>query len=214
MKKFFTCVVLFLFSFNAFCISEYNVKNAASLKNSSVKIETDWDFYWGRFVSPLDDALPDLTVSVPSSWNKYELEPQALKYAKKGKGAGTYRLRLTGLIPGRKYAVPAFELGYTAFTLLAGEKIIFQAGIPSEDWEKTVAQQYYEPAVFECEEDGSVLITMYVSNNFYRKGGLRHDFTLSEEVFYQNSFNRKLCYYGIFSGILLTIVVYCFLLLF
>ena len=194
--------------------SVYHVENAESLSHSHITIETEWDFFWGRFVPPFQKVEPDLVVTVPSSWNKYDLPPEAAAAAKKGKGAGTYRLRLTGLVPGKKYAIPAFELGYTAFTLLANDTVIFRAGVPSEDWEKTVAQQYYDKAVFEAGRDGSVLLTMYVSNSFYRKGGFRHDVVLYEEENYVLSYKKLLCYHSVFSGILITIIAYCFLIAF
>ena len=214
MKK---LTFLFLFSFFSlylFSESSFHVIDANALSHSHITIETDWDFYWGRFISPADKSEADLVVSVPSPWNSYDLPQEAKLAAKKGKGSGTYRLRLTGLIPGKKYAIPTFELGYTAFSLLADDVVIFRSGTPSENWEKTDAKQYYDKAVFEADKEGSVLLTMYVSNNFYRKGGFRHEFLLYEEPYYVKTYKKSLCNQSIFTGIMLTIIVYCFLLAF
>ncbi len=214
MKKFILIFLISLFSFSAFSLSEYHVENPELLKTSQLKIETNWDFYWARFVRPSDTSEPDFVVTVPSSWNKYDLPDDIKEITKTGKGSGTFRLKLTGLLPEHEYAIPVFELAYTAFSLLADDIVIYRSGTPAEDWEKTAAQQYYDKAVFTAGKDGTALITVYVSNSFYRKGGMRGDFVLYEEQSFLDSYNKKLCYYTIFSGILLTIVFYCMLIAF
>lgn len=198
------------FSYNN--ISTYKIENPSALEKSRLIIETEWDFFWGRFVLPSEMTAPDFCVKVPSEWNNYNLSEEAHKAAKKGKGAGTYRLRLTGLVPGQKYAIQTFELGYTAFTMYADGQVIYNSGTPFERWEKTLSQQYYDKAVFEADKNGSCLITVHVSNNFYRKGGMRHDFVLYTLQNYEKSYKQMLCNYSIFSGILITIITYCLLL--
>ena len=196
----------------SFARASYMIKDPSLPENSSENIITGWDFYWGTFISPDDTSTPPtLTVKVPSDWNKYALPDEARKIAKTGKGSGTYRLQLTHLKPNQNYVFPVYGLGYTAFEIYAGNKKIFQAGIPEENWEETQAEQHFDKAVFTSQPDGTALLTIYVSNEFYRKGGLRGNFTLYEEDSYSHFHTRQICSYSIFSGILLMIVVYCLL---
>ena len=174
---------------------------------------TDWDFFWGKFVSPSDTTTKaDVKVKVPFSWNKYDLPEEIKAVAKTGKGSGTYRIKLTDLKPNQEYAFPVYKLCYTAFTVLCGDKVIFRSGEPNEDWEKTKAEQYFDKAVFSTDKNGTALITIYASNSYYRKGGFRGNFKISELPVYEKQYNRQLCSYGIFAGILLVMSLYCFIL--
>ena len=79
-------------------ISTYEIEDPKIMEDSFIKITADWDFFWGKFVLPYDKTTqPDLVVSVPSSWNKYELSEEIHEIAKTGCGSGTYRLKITNL---------------------------------------------------------------------------------------------------------------------
>lgn len=213
MKKIiaFLSLLFILFNLNAQG-SVYKIEDPESLMNSKLCIETDWDFFWGKFVPPYDKtAKPDIVVSVPSDWNKYPLSDDIQKITKTGKGSGTYRLTLTNLIPNTTYVFPVYQLAYTAFSIYADNNLIYQAGIPAAEWENTIAEQNFETASFTPKKDGTVTLTIFVSNDFYRKGGLRGKLTICEENFYKDTHYRNLCCYSIFSGILLMIVLYCIL---
>lgn len=213
MKKLLNILLtLFCISLPVFAVSTYAVENPYALETSSENIITEWDFFWGKFISPSDTStLPDLVVKAPSDWNKYPLPEEIRKITKTGSGSGTYRLTLTNLKPKQNYAFPVYELGYTAFEIYADSKLIYRSGTPAEDWEQTEAEQHFDKAIFTSDASGHATITIYISNNFYRKGGLRGSFTLFEEDSYLKYHTRKICSYSIFSGILLMIVVYCFL---
>ena len=63
------------------------VENPFEMKYKQVSIKADWDFYWGKFVSPTDvTTVPDAVVEVPLAWNKYDLPEEIKTVAKKGKG--------------------------------------------------------------------------------------------------------------------------------
>ncbi len=188
----------------------YTIENPELLNRTNIDINSSWDFYWGKFVPPYDKlTVPDAVVSAPSEWNKYPLSEDIQKIAKTGKGSGTYRLKIYNLKPGQKYVFPVYKLAYTAFTIFANSKLIYQSGIPSENWKSTVSKQFFDTAAFTTDQSGSVTITIFVSNNFYRKGGLRGTLKLYEEKVYQNLYFKTLTNYAIFSGILLMIAVYC-----
>ena len=225
MKKI-SCILLSLVLLTASVFGEasYKVENPDELGTSSLNIITEWDFYWGKFVLP--DAgdtaagngensqisdIPHLVVTAPSDWNKYPLPDDIKKIAKKGQGSGTYKLKLTNLKPQQTYAFPVYGLGYTAFEIFADNLLIYRSGTPEEDWTKTQAQQYYDKAVFKAKNDGTATITIFVSNDFYRKGGLRGNFTLYEEDSYTSFHKKQICSYSIFCGILMMIIVYSLL---
>ena len=191
----------------------YKVSDREKLALGSETIETNWDFYWGKFISPLDKTTaPDLQVTVPCEWNKYDLPDEAKAVAKKGDGSGTYRLTLTNLKPNTEYAFPVFEVFYTASKIYADNQLIYRSGEPAENWKETKAEQYCDKAVFKTDPTGSVTLTVYISNNFYRKGGFRGKFTLSENKVYIQASRTQLCAYSIFAGLLLFMILYCFLL--
>ena len=197
----------------AYSGASYKIEDPQLLSQKNVPIVTDWDFYWGKFISPSDiTTQPDLRVPVPGDWNKYSLPEQVKKIAKKGDGSGTYRLRLTNLKPDTEYAFSVFELCYTAFTVFADGKKIFDSGVPAEKWEDTKPEQAFDKAVFVSDSNGCCTLTFYVSNNFYRKGGFRGNFTLSENETYDTLFRGSIIKYSIFYGILILMILYCLLL--
>ena len=193
--------------------TSYKIENPEELAKEAVTIKTQWDFYWGKFISPQDSsAIPDLQVPVPCEWNKYDLPQEAKKIAKKGYGSASYKLTLINLKPKTEYAFPLYERFYTAFSIFANGEEIYQAGQPDEIWENSKSQQYFDKAVFTSDDAGRAELIIHVSNNFYRKGGFTGSFILSENQAYINSYNRSLLGYCLFSGILFLMFVYCFLL--
>lgn len=192
--------------------SVYRIDNPDKLAQAPVTIKTEWDFFWKKNITdPNTDIRPDLHVIVPSDWNKYNLAYDDAKIVSTGKGSGTYRLKLTNLKPYTKYAFPVYELAYTAFSIYVNGNEIYYSGRPAVKWEKTISEQYFDKAVFTSDEKGCAVICVFVSNDFYRKGGFRGDFILSEEATYIQNYTSDLCLYGIFSGLLLMIALYCLL---
>ena len=217
MKKctIFAFLIFTFFSFNLFATSSYRIENPELLNKYYLDINADWDFFWGKFVPPYDTSTkPDITVATPSDWNKYPLSDDVRKIAKTGKGSGTYRLTITNLLPGKKYAFPVYKLAYTAFSIYANNDLIYQSGTPAEEWENGKAEQNFEAAAFTADENGNVLLTIFVSNNFYRKGGLRGTISLYEEENYRTTNFKDFCRHSVFSGILLMISIYCLIIFF
>ena len=206
----FSCFFLTMLNAENAHISTYKIEDPDVLKKSNIEIHTNWDFFWEKFIAPYDkSAKPDLIVSAPSDWNKYPLSDEIRRITKTGRGSGTYRLQITNLNPGTTYVFPVYKLAYTAFSVFANNVLIFQSGNPAEEWEYTEAKQFFDTASFTADENGSVLLTILVSNDFYRKGGLRGTINLYEEAAYKKYYFRNMTTYAIFSGILIMITVYC-----
>lgn len=195
--------------------SSYKIENPKKMESSYIDINTSWDFFWGKFVSPSDTSTkPDALVSVPSDWNKYPLSEDIQKISKTGLGSGTYRLLLTNLKPETNYVFPVYKLAYTAFEIYADNTLIYQSGTPSEDWKNSKPEQFFDTASFVPDKNGTILLTIFVSNNFYRKGGLRGTISLYEEDSYERFHFKEVSSYAIFSGILIMISVYCLIIFF
>lgn len=213
MKKRLFCLSIFillvssLFSENKSSISELRIMNPEYLEKNYISLDTEWDFFWNKFIEPQDmHSVPDLKVNVPSKWNDYNLSQEAKLIAATGKGSGTYRIKLTNLKPETNYSFDAYRIAYTAFTVLADNKVIYRSGSPYTDWEKTKTQQYKDFATFKTDSNGSVLLTFYVSNTSYRKAGLLKSVNIQEEKIANANFIKELCNFGLLNGILIAII--------
>ena len=218
MKKALSILLSLFFISSSLFSAVYRIENPETLSKNSLNIITDWDFYWGKFIKPDSNLsekelknIPHVTVQVPSDWNKYPFPDEIKAISKTGKGSGTYKLQLTNLKPGQSYAFPVYDLGYTAFEIYADKKLIYRSGNPNEDWTQTQAEQHFDKAIFNADKKGTATITIFISNDFYRKGGLRGSFMLFEEKAYSHFHTKQICSYSIFAGILLMITVYCIL---
>ena len=218
MKKALSILLSLFFISSSLFSAVYRIENPETLSKNSLNIITDWDFYWGKFIKPDSNLsekelnnIPHVTVQVPSDWNKYPFPDEIKAISKTGKGSGTYKLQLTNLKPGQSYAFPVYDLGYTAFEIYADKELIYRSGKPNEDWTQTQAEQHFDKAVFTADKNGTTIITIFISNDFYRKGGLRGSFMLFEEKAYSHFHTKQICSYSIFAGILLMITVYCIL---
>ena len=217
-KKSLSIILLCLFSLNTLAaqntassqISTFTIEDPELLNHSSIEISSPCDFFWGKFVPPYDKtSKPDAIVNIPSDWNKYPLSEDIQQITKTGKGSGTYRLRISNLTPDTNYVFPVYKLAYTAFSIFANNVLVYQSGTPAEEWEYSKSQQYFDTAAFTSDQDGNVILTFFVSNNFYRKGGFRGSINLYEESAYKNYYFRTLTSYSIFSGILIMTAIYC-----
>lgn len=212
MKKLFTILsLMILTSFSIFSQeSTFAVKDWHRLENKTVALDCDWDFYYGRFVPYGSKVRPDLKVKIPHHWNDYKIDE--LNNLKEGKGAGTFRLKITNLRPNTKYSFLTYKAALSAFEVYADENLIFKSGEINEDFRKTKMQQYMNLAEFSSDANGCVTLTFFVSNYEYRKGGLQRTIKIQESKSYKEKFFRKLIVYDLVGGTLITIIIYSFIL--
>lgn len=211
----FVLALLLAFSFvqNVFAneknVSTMVIENNSILEKNSILLKGPWDFYWGRFIDPLDyNAEPDLQVVLPDKWNNYQINEEQEEIAQEGKGAATYRLRIIGLKADTSYAFYTYKIASTAFTCYANGEEIFYDGYISEDYNETEPGCSMDIAKFRTDNHGSVILTFHVSNEFHRDGGLRHPVKLREENSLRKHFNREFGSNCIITGILLIISLY------
>lgn len=138
---------------------------------SPVALDGIWEFYWARFVDPAafargEPPLYDALEPFPSEWTAYGLPGVGPV------GYCTWRLRLTGLEPGRRYGLKASSFLSAALVYVNGVPLVSHgipgktAGLESPGWLSTVSPVESGP-------DGSVDIVIHASNYADRQGGTR-----------------------------------------
>lgn len=194
---------------------EFHVNKPADLAKKAISINEPWEFYWNEFVSPTSESKnPDCLVKIPSSWDTYDLAPEAKEIAKTGRGAGTYRIKITNLKPYCSYGAFLCDLCGTAFSLYVNGEFIQSSGVPAEDYKKTIADKSMLLGYFTSTQNGSLDIVLHISNNDYRVGGLWKDFKIGEERLIRNQFLSNFYQNFLFLGALLIVFIYQFSLCF
>lgn len=132
-------------------------------------INGDWEFYWQRLVTERDvqaGARPDLIPTVPKVWNSYRIGGKTLP----GYGFATYRLRVTGVEPGKPLAlwIPTFS---TAYRLYIDDRLLASNGVVSQNEQE--GKPEYRPNIVSFTPSGSDFsVLVQVSNYTYSRGGM------------------------------------------
>jgi two-component sensor histidine kinase len=143
-------------------------------RDGPVRLSGEWDFFPGQLLDPAAavSAVSPLRRSVPDLWKGADAG------GVRGRGAGTYRLRVV-LPPGAAGLAVRSATASTAFELFADGEPIAAAGVPSAD--ARLARASYAPGVSPALKDkrrGELLLVARVSNHEYRGGGLWRPFVL------------------------------------
>ncbi|GMK41490.1 histidine kinase [Paenibacillus sp. CCS19] len=145
-------------------------------QDGSVKMDGTWAFYGGQLLGPnadwSDSSLGESFVSVPSSWNNYELEPSVID----GLGYATYRLHIRVPEQPGTLAIRVPNI-MTAYKLWINGELIAEAGQVDELAENNKAEQYPRVVSFAA-NNGSAELVIQVSNYKHRKGGIWTSFWL------------------------------------
>jgi len=143
-----------------------------------VALDGDWEFYWGRFVDPAtlgsgEPPLPDALAAFPSEWNEYGLprvEPV---------GYCTWRLRVTGLEPGRRYGLKASSFLSAAHIYADGE-LVQSHGRPGKTAAEEIPGWLSLVSPVESGPDGRLDLVIHASNFADRQGGTRSSLSLGD----------------------------------
>jgi len=138
-------------------------------------LNCDWEFYWNKtpaLVQQLvDDGIePDTTIKVPSYWND---TVSYLTGKKSPFGSGSYRIVVENLTPNTKYGIMINESPSTSAAIYVDRQIIYTCGDPfgiSSEKSHSIIKPIY--AHFISNETGTAEIIIYVTNYFYRIGGI------------------------------------------
>jgi PAS domain S-box-containing protein len=143
-----------------------------------VRLDGEWEFAWGAFVAPGDQAVPRLsgTASVPGVWNGLETgRGPAPAY-----GYATYRLRI--LMPAHRppLAIKMLDAA-TATALYAQGTLIMESGTPGDSPRASLPS--FRPGVAAVPPAGdTIVLVAHVSNYHYRSGGLWESLQLGTEA--------------------------------
>lgn len=145
-------------------------------QDGSIPMDGTWAFYGSHLLGPEtdwnDSSLATSYVNVPSSWNKYELEPSVSD----GLGYGTYRLLIQVPENAGTLSIRVPNI-MTAYKLWINGRLIATAGRVDELTENNRAEQYPRIVSFDA-NNGTAELVIQVSNYKHRKGGIWTGFTL------------------------------------
>jgi two-component system, LytTR family, sensor kinase len=140
-------------------------------QTGNVSLNGEWEFYFNRLLTKQESGTgsihPDIIANVPSTWNTYEIDNQALPR----EGYGTYRLRVvSGLKAGD---ILALDLqGFpSAYTLFIDDKAVASSGHVSTSAETEEASLDSQTVVFAVPAPTFDII-IQISNYHFSRGGL------------------------------------------
>nr|CAA6807548.1 MAG: Adenylate cyclase (EC [uncultured Thiotrichaceae bacterium] len=149
-------------------------------KNNMVELDGEWVFYWQHLLTPDDfsQALPPHSyITVPSSWNKHEVNGQPVG----SDGYATYRLKvkLAHHNPDQLYALKLRNLS-SAYSLWINDKHLLDVGKVGEMYDEILP--LYKPQIITFSSPSAELnFTLQVANFHHRRGGAWNSIELGTE---------------------------------
>ncbi len=140
----------------------------------SIRLDGDWEFYWGQLLEPGSVGVTPDRISVPGAWNGHAIDGYSLP----GVGYATYRLVFEASQPARL----AFKLPriFTAHELWVNGDMIASAGVIGRTPESAEPQYLPEVAVFTARR-GENEILVRVANQHHRSGGILESLWIGPE---------------------------------
>lgn len=177
----------------------------AGKEEAIVPLSGEWEFYWQRFITE-DELLKQvdqpIITSIPGVWNNIRLGGASLP----GFGYATYRLKVTGLTPGRQMAiyVPVISVAYEMYV---DHKLVAQNGTISKEGSGFKPSFLPQIAVFTV-NSSSIDIIIHNANFIYARNGMWHPAYLGTPEQIQNM-NRMIIYKDLFFiGALVIMALY------
>ncbi len=207
-KIFLIFLLLFILNSDFFAESENGFN-----KFGYTRIDAGWEFYPRKSPEETFKLIEKgqkapFIVSVPSYWNSCFAGteyPEPDNY-------GCYHYKYTNLTAGKKYALYMKESPGTSSAIYINGNQIGQTGNPFEMLKPPAERTKKSCSVvrpISCEfmpsEDGSADILIFISNYYYRKGGLWDIVFIGTAQGISNLNNLFLIFYSIISGILIFI---------
>ncbi|EIC20109.1 putative signal transduction protein with a C-terminal ATPase domain [Thiorhodovibrio frisius] len=145
--------------------------------NGPITLRGEWAFHWRTFLPPNEarQSVPDRYVSVPSTWNHYQMAGENLP----GHGYASYRLQiLTDLPVGTLLALQVHSFS-SAYRLFVDDLLVAANGTPGTSVEEEQGQYRPLVAVFSV-PDARFELLIQVSNHHYARGGFWADIFLGD----------------------------------
>ncbi|PKM74729.1 MAG: diguanylate cyclase [Firmicutes bacterium HGW-Firmicutes-17] len=172
--------------------------SATNIKNEIIPLDGNWAFYWNQLLEPASVNQGTLSgyVPFPSSWNKYEINGEAIP----GFGYATYQL--TFVASENEILALKIPKVRTAYKLWINGKLIAAAGTIGSTRDTMVPKYLPQVASFQAQQgENEIVIQM---SNFYRpSGGLLNSILLGGETQLLNMRYKGLAYELFLFGALL-----------
>ncbi len=139
---------------------DFNKKNTVNLKG-------EWEFYWNKLYNYNDFnylSLSSQLIQVPAFWNAY------IPSKNKGKGYGTYRLKLKLPEINRAYGLLLKNSG-SSYRIYIDSVLIGNVGIPDISSKKSTFS-YKSKIFYFSPTQSEVNLIIQISNYHHRQGGL------------------------------------------
>ncbi len=172
--------------------------SATNIKNEIIPLDGNWAFYWNQLLEPASVNQGTLSgyVPFPSSWNKYEINGEAIP----GSGYATYQLTFVA----SKNEILALKIPKvrTAYKLWVNGELIAAAGTVGITRDTMVPKYLPQVASFQALQGKNEIVIQM--SNFYRpSGGLLNSILLGGETQLLNMRYKGLTYELFLFGALL-----------
>lgn len=147
-----------------FADSRIMFSDPSILNDGQVDISQRWDYYKSAIIEP-DKFYPTIQELSGSIVNF----PHALK---DGVFTATYHLRLTGLVPYKRYSSDFYGALMTSSRIWCNGKIVATGGFLSKDKLMARPGDIFAPVDFQADKNGIVDIVIHVANNQKCVGGV------------------------------------------
>ncbi len=182
--------------------SQYNIEAS---DGKVVRLSGDWQFYWDKLLYDGDFIGNEETAvgaSIPGVWNNIEIGGKKLP----GFGFGTYRMTVSGLTPGQKYAlyIPLLSVSYDVY---ADDELIAKNGTVADSADGFKPSFLPQTGYFTARSSEADII-VHSSNFIYARNGMWHAiyFGAPGQI---ESLNRAVIYKDLFMiGAFVTLAVY------
>lgn len=139
-------------------------------KNGNIKLDGEWEFYWGKLLTYQDfqknNLKPDVMAKVPEVWNNYKINGKSLP----GFGTATYRLKIRNAQEGQALAIRMPTVS-TAFNLYINDRLVASNGKVGVDKQHYIPE--YHPVMVEfTPASGAFDIILQDANFSYARGGI------------------------------------------
>lgn len=134
-----------------------------------IPLSGEWEFYWEKFISPLDFPDDSLTIyeNVPSAWNSY-LDSNQQPYPRNGFASFKLRLLLPPNAIQKNLNIKIPEIA-SAYKLYINGELVLEQGEISEIYRNTQAR--IKPRILGIIGSESQEIIFHISNYGYNDGG-------------------------------------------
>ena len=202
-------LIIMFFVLSLFTIN-HNDSHPSKIENATLDLShwnpdqiIDLDGEWEFFDQSLAEDISGTgtIVQVPHEWENNPI------YGNLPYGYATYRLTITGLTEDKVYGVSLVDSG-VSYRLTANDHLVMANGVVSRTSENYVPYWRSEVGYFSPDENGTVVLTMEISNYNHYRAGFWNSISMSDS---STLFNYEIIHYVIISllfGIIMALGVY------